>query len=154
MKTVKDAFLTICTLLKKHQVDFIVIGGLAVVYHGFPRTTADADFWYKPTTDNFNKIVRAFEEFGIDVTDLKKAIFDPKKSFLRIPVFGIRAEFLPEIPGLISFDDAHNKASNLNLGEVSVKVLGYDDLIKNKASLNRPKDQQDIDELEKRNKGN
>lgn len=152
MKTVKDAFLTICTLLNKHHVEFIVIGGLAVVYHGFPRTTADADFWYKPTTDNFNRIIRAFEEFGIDVADLKKAIFDPEKSFLRIPALGIRAEFLPEIPGLISFNDAYNNASNLNLGEVSVKVLSYDDLIKNKTSLNRPKDQQDIDELEKRNK--
>jgi len=150
MSTIKEAFVRICSLLNKFEVDFIVIGGLAVVYHGFPRTTADADFWYKPTTENFNKIIKAFEAFGVDTTELSRLVFDPKKSFLRIPSLGIRAEFLPEIPGLNSFDEARSRASRLDLDGISVHVLSYDDLLKNKATVGRPKDIQDIEELKKR----
>jgi len=133
MSTVKEAFVRICSLLNRFEVDFIVIGGLAVVYHGFPRTTADADFWYKPTTENFNKIIKEFEAFGVDTTELNELVFNPDKSFLRIPALGIRAEFLPKTPGLNSFDLARRNAVKAEIG-VNVFLLGYDDLLNNKAT--------------------
>lgn len=153
MSTVKEAFVKICGLLNKFEVDFIVIGGLAVVYHGFPRTTADADFWYKPTTENFNKIIQAFVAFGVDTSELNNLVFDPDKSFLRIPALGIKAEFLPKIPGLNSFDLAQRNAVKAEIDGVHIFLLGYEDLLNNKATLGRPKDIQDIEELKKRKEG-
>ncbi|HKZ36025.1 MAG TPA: hypothetical protein VJ184_00140 [Chryseolinea sp.] len=56
-----------------------LIGGVAVIYHGYTRSTADLDFWYNPTVTNFHKIINALKEYGIDVADLEKVVFDPKK---------------------------------------------------------------------------
>lgn len=89
----KETLISICTLLNKHEVDYLLIGGVAVIYHGYTRSTADLDFWYNPTLSNFHKIISAFKEYGIDVTELEKTVFNPKKTFLRFPTPGFRAEF-------------------------------------------------------------
>ena len=149
----KDTLVEICTLLNKHEVDYLLIGGVAVIYHGYTRSTADLDFWYNPTLTNFHKIISAIKEYGIDVTDLETIVFDAKKSFLRFPTASFRAEFLPSIPGDISFQAAREKAEVLQVNNTSVFIIGYEDLIKNKQSTNRLKDQADIEELTKRRKG-
>lgn len=64
----KEALVLICSLLNKHDVDYLVIGGVAVIFHGYTRATGDLDFWYKPSLDNFHKIIKAFKEYGIDVS--------------------------------------------------------------------------------------
>ena|SRR5688500_9253762 len=149
----KEALVSICSLLNKHEVDYLVIGGVAVIFHGYTRATADLDFWYKPTLDNFHKIINAFKEYGIDVSELEKAVFDPQKTFLRFPTPGFKTELLPSIAGDMSFKEAKEKAENIELDGVSVPIIGYDDLIKNKTLTNRLKDQADIEELAKRKKG-
>lgn len=148
----KETLREICTLLNKHNVDYLLIGGVAVVYHGYTRSTADLDFWYDPTVANFHNTVIAFKEYGIDVSELEKIVFDPKNTFLRFPVSGINAEFLPVIPGDFSFREAKAKAEILKLDDLEVRVMGYDELIRNKAATNRLKDQADIEELTKRKK--
>lgn len=146
----KETLREICLLLNKHEVDYLLIGGVAVVFHGYTRSTADLDFWYNPTISNFHKIVNAFKEYGLDVSELEKIVFDSKKTFLRFPVSSMNAEFLPVIPGDFSFREARAKAEILILDDVEVHVIGYDELIQNKTATNRLKDQSDIDELTKR----
>ena len=141
-----------CETLNKHQVDYILIGGVAVGFHGFPRSTADIDFWYNPTIENFHRIIKAFDELDIDTSDLKEVIFDPDKTFLRIPQLGFRTEFLPHIPGISSFSNSIKRASKTSLDGIDVFILGYDDLIKNKTTVGRDIDFQDIQELKKRKK--
>ena len=149
----KEALVSICSLLNKHEVEYLVIGGVAVIFHGYTRATADLDFWYKPSLDNFHKIVKAFKEYGIDVAELEEAVFDPKKTFLRFPTPGFKTEFLPFLPGDMSFTDAKKNSSSIELDGVNVPILGYDDLIKNKTLTSRLKDLADIEELAKRKKG-
>jgi predicted nucleotidyltransferase len=146
----KEALVSICALLNKHQVNYLVIGGVAVIFHGYTRATADLDFWYDPSIDNFNKIIKAFKEYGVDVSELEKTVFDPRKTFLRFPTPGFKSEFLPTIPGNVTFKDARGNAENIQLDGVSIPIIGYDDLIKNKKVTNRLKDQADIEELAKR----
>jgi hypothetical protein len=146
----KETLVEICTLLNKHEVDYLLIGGVAVVFHGYTRSTADLDFWYNPTINNFEKIINAIKEYGIDVSELEKIVFDPKKTFLRFPTSVFQTEFLPTIPGDISFKAAKENAEVLTINNTQVFVIGYDDLIKNKTSTNRLKDQADVEELAKR----
>ena len=63
----KETLLSVCALLNKHEVEYMVIGGVAVIYHGYTRATSDIDFWYKPSLENFHKIIAAYREYGIDV---------------------------------------------------------------------------------------
>jgi predicted nucleotidyltransferase len=149
---IRESLRKVCALLNKHNVEYMLIGGVAVGFYGFPRSTADIDFWYNPTLHNFQNIIHALDEFGIETGDLKKIIFDPKKTFLRIPKLGFRTEFLPHIPGIKSFVQSKKSATKTELDGVVVYILGYDDLIKNKETLNRVTDQLDVAELKKRNK--
>ncbi|MEQ9591067.1 MAG: nucleotidyltransferase [Cyclobacteriaceae bacterium] len=141
-----------CELLNKHQVEYILSGGVAVGFHGYPRSTADIDFWYNPTISNFHRIISALKEYGVDTDDLTNIVFDPAKTYLRVPQLGFRTEFLPQIPGIDSFSMALKNASQTTLDGVNVFILGYEDLIKNKAKLARKIDLNDIEELKKRNK--
>ena len=149
----KETLVEICTLLNKHEVDYLLIGGVAVVFHGYTRSTADLDFWYNPTISNFEKIINAIKEYGIDVSELEKIVFDPKKTFLRFPTSVFQTEFLPTIPGEISFKAAKENAEVLTINNTQVFVIGYEDLIKNKTATNRLKDQADVEELAKRRGG-
>lgn len=149
----KETLVSICSLLNKHEVDYLVIGGVAVIFHGYTRATADLDFWYNPTLNNFHKIIKAFKEYGIEVSELEEAVFDPKKTFLRFPTPGFKTELLPTLAGDMSFNEAKKNAENIELDGVNVPIIGYDDLVRNKTFTNRLKDQADIEELAKRKKG-
>ena len=149
----KETLVSICSLLNKHEVDYLVIGGVAVIFHGYTRATADLDFWYNPTLNNFHKIIKAFKEYGIEVSELEEAVFDPKKTFLRFPTPGFKTELLPALAGDMSFNEAKKNAENIELDGVNVPIIGYDDLVRNKRFTNRLKDQADVEELAKRKKG-
>lgn len=147
-----EAYKNICYLLNRHNVEYLVIGGVAVIAHGYPRSTGDVDFWYRPTIENYHNLIAAFKELGVDISDLENNVFDPKTSFIRIPALGIKTEFLPQIQGVTKFEDAYKRAKIFNLEGISIAIIGYHDLIKNKKETNPPKDLGDIDELEKRRK--
>lgn len=146
-----DSLRSICAVLNKHDVEYMLIGGIAVGFYGFPRATADIDFWYNPNLANFHKIISALDELGVDATSLKELIFDPKKTFIRVPQVGFNTEFLPFIRGLDTFNEAKLNAFKTDVGGVPVFVIGLTDLLKNKESLSRSVDLRDIEELRKRN---
>lgn len=60
-----EAHKKILLLLLKHKVDFILIGGYAVIYHGYERTTADMDLWLKPENENRNRFIDALADHGV-----------------------------------------------------------------------------------------
>lgn len=84
INTIRESLRNICERLNKFNVEYILIGGVAVGFHGFPRSTADIDFWYNPTISNFNKIISALDSLNIDTTSLRDLVFDPKKTFLSL----------------------------------------------------------------------
>ena len=145
----KETLVAVCAVLNKHDVKYLVIGGVAVIYHGYTRATSDIDFWYKPSLDNFHNILDAFKEYGVDVSDLESITFDPKTTYLRLPT-GFRTEFLPAVGSDVLFDDAKEKSETLELEGVKIPVIGYDHLVHLKMTTNRLKDKADVEELHKR----
>lgn len=145
----KETLLSVCALLNKYDVEYMVIGGVAVIYHGYTRATSDIDFWYKPSLDNFHKIIEAYREYGIDVSDLEKAVFDPNNTYLRFPT-GFKTELLPVVEGVDSFKEAKDRCEILELEGIKIPIIGYDHLIQSKMKTNRLKDKADVEELDKR----
>jgi predicted nucleotidyltransferase len=148
---IREALRRTCEYLNKHGVDYILIGGVAVGFYGFPRSTADIDFWYNPQIQNFQKILNSFKEQGIEISELENLVFDPGKTYLRVPQLGFRTEFLPHIPGIKKFSEAKKNATVTELDGVRVWILSYEDLIKNKEAVNRDIDKLDVSELKKKN---
>lgn len=158
---VRSSLKLVCEALNKQSVEFIIVGGVAVGFHGHYRVSAmapglteikhDIDFWYKPTTNNFHNLIEALRALELDVSSLEGVIFD-KNQFLRLIKENFKMEFLPQMLGLDSFDSCFNRSEKVMLDGNSLPIICYKDLIKNKTEVNREIDQKDIEELKRINK--
>jgi hypothetical protein len=134
-------------------VEFLLVGGYAVVYHGYVRYTGDMDVWLRPTNENKEIFVRAMVNIDIHPDDLAQI---SAMDFTNVIVFHFgsppeRLDFLTKMSG-IDFEKAYQRKVFLNIKNYNIPVLHLDDLIVNKILTNRPKDQADVDELQKVNR--
>jgi hypothetical protein len=81
-------------LLNSKKIEYLVIGGYAVGYHGYPRATGDMDIWIDINDQNATKMVDALKEFGFDPPELKKEIFLKEQKVIRMGVPPMRLEIL------------------------------------------------------------
>lgn len=158
---IRDSLKKTCLALNNQKVEYLLIGGVAVGYYGFQRISGafypgrpeikqDIDFWYRPTVENYLRLVNALDELKINTKDLKDLIFDSKKTFLRIPFDTFKVEFLPTIAGLDSFNECYKSSTPIQLDGNTINIISYDDLLKNKAALARDVDRMDIEKLKKK----
>ena len=70
-------------LLRAEGVEYLLVGGWAVIYHGYPRPTNDFDIWIAIHPDNADRIVRAIRRFGLDVP-LPRELFLQEDKIVRI----------------------------------------------------------------------
>jgi hypothetical protein len=159
--TILENLQHVCQVLNECGVEYMVIGGAAVALHGHVRFTKDAsgqdtniddlDFWYNPRYDNYFRLLNALEKLGQDVSAFRKEKTpDPKRSFFRLERAKFTLDFLPEVPGMRRFREVFASKEVSQIGTVEIPYIGYEVLIKNKQALNRPKDQEDIEQLEKK----
>ncbi len=137
-------------LLNKNGVQYLVIGGVAVNIHGFTRSTGDLDIWCNPSKPNYIRLITTVREFGFDTTDLEKITDYETSGFIRIPLDSFYVELLFAIDGKIKFEAACDRSFDFKINSTVIKVIGYDDLIQNKIMSRRPKDLEDITQLERR----
>lgn len=135
------------------EVEFLLIGGYAVIYHGYVRTTGDMDVWLKPDNENKKKLLAAFEQLEINPDDLKR--LNETFDFTNIVAFhfGIppeRIDFLTKVQG-VDFSKAYERKVFINVKDHQVPVLDLDDLIISKILSDRIQDKADVDELQKIN---
>ncbi len=137
--------------LIKHEVNFMLIGGYAVIHYGYERSTGDMDIWLQLGNDNKNRLLAALAEFGIADEDIEQLNRIDLGS--TVPVFFIgepprRIDFVTAI-SRVDFDDAVRNATHFNLEDKQIPVIHYNDLIRSKIDTGRAKDKADIEELEK-----
>ena len=70
-----DDFRNFIKALNENEVDYLLVGGYAVIVHGYRRTTGDMDIWVNTTTGNLKKLIKAFLQFGLPTTELTEAKF-------------------------------------------------------------------------------
>jgi hypothetical protein len=99
--------------LNKNEVNYVLVGGYSVIYHGFPRTTGDLDIFVEVSTINYAKLVQAFEQFQMPLFDMSEDSF-LHQSQINVYTFGrppVCIEILKEISGF-TFDEIYNNALN------------------------------------------
>jgi hypothetical protein len=140
--------------LAKHGVRFLLVGGEAVIYHGYPRLTGDVDFWYEQTADNSARLFAALREFwGGHVPGLlsEGELLQPKVvvQFGRPPH---RVDLISTVDG-VTFAEAwpHRVNERVELADGSrhpLNVIGLSELVRNKRAAGRHKDLDDVEHLE------
>ena len=133
-------------LLNAHQVEYLLVGGYAVGYHGYPRATADIDIWVAISPDNADRIVGVLREFGFDLPELMPELFLKKGQIIRLGVPPVRIEIITTISG-VKFSQCYAKRVTDKLDGVKVNMICLDHLKRNKKAAGRHKDMADIENL-------
>ena len=133
-------------LLTDHQVEFVVVGGYAVAFHGYVRATQDIDVFFRNTEENAHRILSALREFGIQVDDAFVEDLREPGSIVRLGFPPVKIEMINTISG-VTFEQVWGNRSHGSYGQVSVSFISLADLLVNKKASGRPKDLADYDEL-------
>ncbi|HXA13866.1 MAG TPA: nucleotidyltransferase [Opitutaceae bacterium] len=149
MEKLDRNFADFLKLLNSHGVEYLVIGGYAVGYHGFVRATGDLDIFVGISDQNAEGLLAVFREFGFDAPRLKKELFLEKDKIVRIGQPPLRIEVLNAISG-VSFAEAYGKRIEEPIDGVRVPFIDLASLLKNKAASGRLKDLADIEALTKK----
>ena len=133
-------------LLNSKQVEYLIVGGWAVGYYGYPRATGDLDIWISNSETNAIKLVQVFKEFGFNVKELSVEIFTKQNQITRIGVPPLRIEILTSISG-VKFDDCYPRKEVVTIDDLQMYLIGLDDMKKNKAAAKRYRDLDDLENL-------
>jgi hypothetical protein len=133
-------------LLNIHNVRYLLIGGYAVGYHGYPRATIDMDVWIAIHPDNAQRIVTALKAFGFDLPEVEETIFLQKDKVIRMGVPPMRLELLTSISG-VEFEVCFNERIEDTIDGVPVNVISLERLKQNKKASGRYKDLNDLEHL-------
>jgi len=143
---IQDDFKEFLRLLKKNNVEFVIVGGYAVAFHGYIRTTNDMDIFFRNASENINNIENALIDFGFTKGSFNLDEFYDPGSIIRMGIPPVRIEMINTISGL-TFDQVWKNKVSGNYGDIQIFYIGFNELIKNKKASGRPKDLLDIDEL-------
>lgn len=143
-----DDFRDFIQALNNHDVEYILVGGYAVILHGYRRVTGDLDIWVNRTNENYKKIVAAFHEFGLSTFDMTEQNFLDTDtadvfSYGRPPV---SIDIITKLKG-VSFKDALAHAQIFNEDGLMIRFIHLDNLIEAKKAAGRHKDLDDIEKL-------
>jgi hypothetical protein len=133
-------------LLNAHKVEYLLIGGYAVNYHGYPRATADMDIWVAVHPANADRIVAALKEFGFDLPELSPELFLRPWQIIRLGVPPVRIEIATTISG-VDFAECYVQRVQDTLDGVPVSLIGLDHLKRNKKVSGRHQDLADLEHL-------
>ena len=140
-------------LLHEHRVRYLIVGGEAVIYYGYPRLTGDVDFFYDPDEENTLLLFKALQEFwDNDIPGLESHRELESPGY--VIQFGVppnRIDLINNIEA-VEFTDAWKRkvkeTVTIRGEDIPVNYIGLSDLIKNKRNIGRPKDQQDLNYLQ------
>jgi predicted nucleotidyltransferase len=138
-------------LLDQH-VEFILVGGMAVIYYGYPRTTGDLDLWLKPTNENkikFLEVLKKDKLFDDDIKYLSSLDFS-KHLVFHIGEEPAKIDFLTHING-VNYTEADLQKNFFDSGKYKIPIIHLNHLVLSKLSSNRAKDKADVEELQKIN---
>lgn len=135
-------------LLNEYKVKYLVIGGYAVNFHGYPRYTKDIDFWLWMTKPNIKKLIKAIKEFGFGGLNLEVADFMSPENIIQLGYEPYRIDLLVDVEG-VDFEACYKRRTEAQLDGTEVQFLSLQDLITAKKKAGRLQDLADAEQLEK-----
>lgn len=132
--------------LNAHGVEYLLIGGYAVGYYGYPRATNDMNVWIAIHPNNAERIISALKDFGFDSPDLSTNLFLQDKNIVRMGRPPMRIEIITRISG-VNFNDCYAERVVDTIDEIRVNLISLTHLKINKKASGRHKDLDDLEHL-------
>lgn len=147
MNIFNDDFKDFIIFLNQYEVEYIVVGGYAVIIRGYSRSTGDIDIWVNKTEENFIKLQKAIRLFGLPEIAIKKEEFfsdDFDVFAFGKPPYAI--EIMTAVKGL-DFMNTYNNSTIEQINETPVRIIHLQNLLEAKKAAGRSKDLNDIENL-------
>jgi len=136
--------------MQEAGVTYLLVGGFAVAFHGYVRATNDLDLWIKDESSNLDNFKSVLKKQGVKGLDQVKSLeFIPGFTQFNIGDSGFVIDPMKKLKSFESknFDTCYQRAQDGEYKGVKFKVISHQDLLREKLSTNRPKDQGDIEYL-------
>lgn len=148
-----DDFQDFLRALWQHEVRYVLVGGYSVILHGYSRTTGDLDVWVEKSAVNYQRLVNAFSAFGMPLFDMSAHNFlsNPAMDVFTFGRQPVAIDVITQLKGL-DFIEAFEAATAVEVDGLPVRLIQYHHLIEAKKAAGRPRDQNDIENLERYNK--
>lgn len=143
---IQQDFRDLLALFNSHKVEYLIVGGYALGFHGAPRFTGDIDILVKPDPENAKNILQALDEFGFGSLDLTVDDFSTPRNVIQLGVSPVRIDILTSISG-VSWERASDNMVAGAYGEVPVYYISINDFRDNKLAAGRAKDIADLEAL-------
>ena len=142
-----EDFKELLRLLNSNNVEYLIVGGYALGYHGVPRYTGDLDIFIAANPGNADVLIRSIDDFGFGSLELGRNDFTEPGNVIQIGYPPIRVDFLTQITG-VEWREAWESRADTTFGGIPVHIISKEHLIQNKRAAGRPVDLGDIDRLE------
>lgn len=146
MAKLQDDLREFIALLNSHHVEYVIVGGHAVAFHGHPRFTGDIDFFIRVTPPNVERLLTVLRAFGFGTLDITAADLLEPNRVLRLGYPPNQIDVLTSISG-VDFDAAWDTRVESVMDQQPVSIIGWAELLRNKRAAGRQKDLADVDEL-------
>ncbi|MBL8952165.1 MAG: hypothetical protein JNK82_15390 [Myxococcaceae bacterium] len=134
--------------LNAGDVRYLVVGGYAFFFHASPRYTKDLDIWVEASAENAPRVMQALQQFGAPLHGLSLDDLSRPGITFQMGLPPNRIDVLTDVTA-VTFDEAWARRVEANYGDQRMWVLSKQDLIANKRTVGRPRDLEDVAELEK-----
>jgi hypothetical protein len=133
-------------LLNENSVKYLVVGGYAVGFHGYPRYTKDLDVWVLVSNENAENVLIALKQFGFVSLGLQKEDFLKPDEFVQLGYPPNRIDIIMSCDGVL-FDECYESRIQVDADGLTINFIDLENLKKNKLATGRPQDLADLDNL-------
>jgi predicted nucleotidyltransferase len=133
-------------LLNEHGVEYLIVGGYAVILHGYPRYTGDMDFFINKSSENAQKVIDVLDEFGFASLELTADELTKPDVILQLGRPPLRIDIINSLSG-VSFKECFAEKVKFEIDGYMLPVIGLKQLKKNKKASGRHRDLDDLEHL-------
>jgi len=143
---IPNDFKELLELFNKHKVEYLIVGGYALAFHGAPRVTGDIDLFIRPTSQNAERILMALDEFGFGSLELSVDELTKPGMVVQLGVAPFRIDLITRVTG-VSWEKANAGKVSGRYGNTAVYFISREDFVANKKATGRLKDAADVEAL-------
>ncbi len=147
MSTLSDDWQDFIRALSGREVDYMIVGGIAVGAHGHVRYTKDLDVWFRGTEENAKRLIGALKDFGFATVEPLPSEFCKQRAMLVIGAEPNTIELINFADG-VDFEECFARRVEVPFGAVVASVIALEDLRRNKRAVGRLQDLADIESLD------
>ncbi len=143
---VQQDFKELLELFNSNNVNYMIVGGYALAFHGAPRFTGDMDIFVEPQAKNAKKTMAGLSEFGFGDVGIEESDLSSPAKVIQLGVPPVRVDIVTSLTG-VSWDEAYSGRTQGHYGDIPVFYIGREQFISNKRAIGRKKDLADLEAL-------